>query len=127
MTANPISQLVLMLSLPASASEVYAHAVLLESTPKDESVLASPPGQVVLRFNSKIEKKITQVVLLDSQNKRIALRPLDSGPGTSDSLVIPVPPLGPGRYQLQYRILAIDGHATPGLIRFSVLQGRGHS
>lgn len=100
----------------------WGHAILIQSSPKDQSKLQSSPNQVVLRFNGKIEKKVSQITLQDGQGHKVPI------PGTSkaltsgapDTLVIPLPQLGPGSYQLQYRILAIDGHATPGRIHFSI-------
>src|SRR4051794_34996481 len=93
-------------------SDVWAHALLLQSTPKDHEKLKLSPEKVVLRFNGQIEKKVTQVTLLDNQGKKIALpqstRELSSG--KVDSLEIELPKLAPGGYQLHYRILAMDGH-----------------
>jgi len=105
---------------------VRAHAVLIDSTPKDKAVLTAPPREVILRFNARIEQRVAQLVLVDGTGRKLALPAAAQGHGAarSDRLVVPLPPLGPGSYQLQYRILATDGHATPGLMRFTVV-GRG--
>jgi methionine-rich copper-binding protein CopC len=39
---------------------------------------------------------------------------------TPDRLVIPLPHLGAGVYVLRYRVLAVDGHITEGVLRFTV-------
>jgi methionine-rich copper-binding protein CopC len=102
--------------LPAAA-----HAVLLESTPPDGAILSSAPRAAVLRFNSRIEKRLTRVALTDAHGRAV---PLPAGPyGTDDPpdrLTVPLPPLPRGTYRLTYRVLAVDGHATPGLLRFTV-------
>lgn len=105
-------------ALPAPAR---AHAILVDSSPHDGDVLARPPGQVVLRFNSRIEKRLTRVALAADGGGPVALPPGPYGAEDApDRITIPVPPLAPGRYRLTYRVLAVDGHSTPGLLRFSV-------
>ena len=37
-------------------------------------------------------------------------------------LVVPLPPLAAGTYELRYQVLAADGHATQGVLRFRVAQ-----
>jgi methionine-rich copper-binding protein CopC len=109
--------------IPASA---HAHAILTDSSPKDNSTLSTSPREVILRFSARIEKGISQITLLTDKGQKVPLPQAPHGydAGPPDRLVIPLPQLMPGRYQLQYRILATDGHATPGLIRFTV-SGRG--
>jgi methionine-rich copper-binding protein CopC len=98
-----------------------AHAVLLESTPPDGATVSSSPRAAVLRFNSRIEKRLTRVALTDAKGHAV---PLPAGPYGADDppdrLTIPLPPLPEGAYRLTYRVLAVDGHATPGLLRFTV-------
>jgi len=43
---------------------------------------------------------------------------------TPDRLTIPLKPLDPGVYVLRYRVLAVDGHITEGVLRFTVGAGR---
>jgi methionine-rich copper-binding protein CopC len=99
-----------------------AHALLVESSPKQDETLAAPTTQAVLRFNAKIEKAVTRVTLVDGAGKPVTLpaRPEDKD-GPADRLLVALPArLPPGRYQLRYTVLASDGHATPGVVRFTV-------
>ncbi|MGH7300090.1 MAG: copper resistance protein CopC, partial [Candidatus Rokuibacteriota bacterium] len=43
---------------------------------------------------------------------------------TPDRITIPLEPLEPGVYVLRYRVLAVDGHITEGVLRFTVGAGR---
>jgi methionine-rich copper-binding protein CopC len=97
------------------------HAIVLESSPVHDAVLARAPGQVTLRFNSKIEKRFTRVTLAaaDQPPAPVAL-PESDDPATPDRIVIPLRPLVPGVYVLRYRVLAVDGHITEGVLRFTV-------
>jgi methionine-rich copper-binding protein CopC len=119
---NLLTRLFSILLFFIMSNACWAHAVLIQSTPQDHANLQKSPREIVLRFNGKIEKKVSQVTLLDSQGHKVSIPTSDKGysGGAPDSLVVPMPPLNPGTYQLQYRILAIDGHATPGRLSFSI-------
>lgn len=97
-----------------------AHALVLESSPPPDAVLAHAPEQILLRFNSRIEHRLTRLTLTDTQGRAIPLSPLAPADAAPDRLVIPLPPLAPGTYVLRYRVLAVDGHLTEGLLRFTV-------
>ena len=102
-------------------ASVSAHAIVLESSPVHDAVLARSPEQVTLRFNSKLEKRFTRITLAagDRQPAPVAL-PDGDGTAAPDRVVIPLAPLAPGMYVLRYRVLAVDGHITEGALRFTV-------
>lgn len=110
------ASLVLLMVSPASP-----HAIVLESSPVHDAVLERAPGQVTLRFNSKIEKRFTRITLGtgDRAPAPIAL-PGEDDASPPDRIVIPLSPLAPGVYVLRYRVLAVDGHITEGALRFTV-------
>ena len=112
---------VLLLILVLSPAAARGHAILVESSPKQDEVLKKAPKEAVLRFNARIEKKVTRATLVDEHDKKVKMPPMqeDKG-GPPERLVIALPELKPGAYRLEYRVMASDGHATPGLIRFTV-------
>jgi methionine-rich copper-binding protein CopC len=102
-----------------------AHAIVLESSPAADAVLPQPPSQVVLRFNSRIEKRFTRVTLaLGDRAPVVVALPTGDAETTPDRITIPLEALGPGAYVLRYRVLAVDGHITEGALRFTVGAGR---
>lgn len=106
-----------------SQTPAYAHAVLVSSSPADNTTVKESPKQVVLKFDARIEKKVTQITLLDAKGNKVALKKPPHGyGGAPDQLIIPMPKLRPGSYQLRYRVMATDGHISPGLIRFTVAE-----
>ena len=124
---NTFARLTVMLATQAlilflAAATAHAHAILLESSPADNAVLKAAPRQVVLRFNARIEKGVSQFTLLDEKGRKLVLPPQPKGEGTGapDRINIELPGIGPGAYRLQYLVLAADGHATPGILRFTV-------
>ncbi len=105
----------------------WAHAIVVDSTPRDGAVLSAPPQLAVLRFNARIEKSLSSVKLFRSDGRSFPVRIETSGNGAGagpDRLAVRLPHLGPGNYILQYKVLATDGHLTPGVLRFGILKGR---
>ena len=116
--------LLLMACLTLAAPPVASpHAIVLESSPIHDAVLPVAPQRVALRFNSRIEKRFTRVTLAAGDSAPVAV-PAGDAEATPDRLTIPLQPLGPGVYVLRYRVLAVDGHVTAGVLRFTVGPGR---
>jgi methionine-rich copper-binding protein CopC len=108
--------------LPVGVLPASAHAIVLESVPARDAVLARSPQQVILRFNSKIEKRLTRVTLSAAGGAPMPLSIADDGRGDDqpDRLVLPLRTLSPGSYVLRYKVLSADGHITEGALRFTV-------
>lgn len=107
----------------AGSGLAWAHAVVIASSPQNGATLMQPPEHVILRFNAKIEKALTHATLTAGDGRAIPLPIPAKERGTEetpDHLVIPLPPLAPGAYVIHYKVLATDGHATQGVLRFSV-------
>ena len=98
----------------------WAHAIVIESNPREGAVLKQAPGRVLLRFNVKIEKALTRVTLTKDNKQTIVLPQADFNQGVPDRLEVPLPSLEPGNYIMRYSVLAADGHATQGVLRFSI-------
>jgi len=112
-----IAVLACVLALPPGAA---AHAVVVDSTPPDRAVLTRVPPTVELRFNAKLEKKLVHVKLDRADGATMAL-PDTAGEPAIVRVSLPGD-LGNGAYTLHYKVLATDGHATQGVLRFT-LQG----
>lgn len=123
-SSRPASLAALLVSAPLvllMVSPASPHAIVLESSPVHDAVLERAPGQVTLRFNSKLEKRFTRITLAagDRPPAPVAV-PGDDDASPPDRIVIPLSPLAPGVYVLRYRVLAVDGHITEGALRFTV-------
>ncbi|HEX2830618.1 MAG TPA: copper resistance CopC family protein [Burkholderiales bacterium] len=104
-----------------AATPAWPHAVVVESDPAPKAALRAAPERVVLRFNVRIEQALSRATLKRGKAEPVALTPLDTGPAQTDRLVIPLPKLAAGDYELRYHVLATDGHTTQGVLRFTVL------
>ncbi len=109
-----------MLLFLTSYTLCWAHAIVIESNPREGAVLKQAPSRVQLRFNVKIEKALTRITLTKDNKQAIVLPQTDFNQGAPDRLEVPLPPLEPGNYIMRYSVLAADGHATQGVLRFSI-------
>jgi hypothetical protein len=104
---------------PGAAS---AHAIILESEPAAGAKLAEPPARIYLRFNSKLEKRLSHVTLAATDGRPVPLPVVADGSEELDRIVLPLGSLRPGAYVVRYKVLAADGHITEGALRFTVLE-----
>jgi methionine-rich copper-binding protein CopC len=97
---------------------VQGHGIVIDSTPKHQETVAAPT-RLVIRFNSRLEKRLCSVSLIGPQQASILLvrQEADASP---DTLVYPLPPLAPGSYRAKWKVLAADGHVTEGTLLFTV-------
>jgi copper resistance protein C len=115
MRAGVVAAGILLLALASSA---HAHSLLLESAPAADALLAAPPPAISLRFNNRIEKKLSTVRLLDERGGARPLTMLADGP--ADRLTATVPSLDPGAWRVEWRVLSTDGHVVSGRFSFRV-------
>jgi methionine-rich copper-binding protein CopC len=101
-------------------ASTLAHAIVVDASPPDRSVLTRVPAEVVLRFNAKLEKKLTHVKLDRADGSTQTLKDIAQEPAIIRAIL--PPDLHDGAYTLHYKVLATDGHATQGVLRFT-LQG----
>ena len=105
--------------LVAGLSQVcWAHAILMDSTPKLNSTVQGPAFDVNLRFNVRIDGGRSRVKLVapDGAISTLAL----ASQTTPDTLQTHATGLKPGAYKLEWQVLASDGHMSKGEIPFTV-------
>jgi methionine-rich copper-binding protein CopC len=101
----------------AFASAAHAHSLLLSSVPPAGATVDGAPV-MTLRFNNRIEKKLSRIRLVPPRGEAQALTV--RGDGAVDALEAPLPPLVAGRYRVDWRVLSTDGHVVSGTFDFSV-------
>ena len=104
--------------LLALAPSARAHSLLLESAPAAEAQLAAPPAEISLRFNNRIEKKLSTIRLVDERGGVRPVTMLADGP--ADRLTASLPSLDPGAWRVEWRVLSTDGHVVSGRFSFRV-------
>lgn len=106
------------LVLPASAA---AHATLLQTTPADRAVLATPPHEVRFVFDDTVRVASGTKAVRNGGGSVLAGKPHVVGGRT---LVVPLTRIGDGDYTVLWRIVSDDGHNEAGVIAFAVGAGR---
>jgi copper transport protein len=97
-----------------------AHARLADSTPADGVALGGAPRQLALHFSEPISPRFRVVRLIDGHGRIVAGTVLQAG-GDSSRVIVRVPRLPHGTYQLDWQVLAEDdGHITGGAVTFGV-------
>ena len=119
---SAVTALALLLN---GAGPADGHPIVLASSVIHDSVLARAPEEVTLRFNSKIEPRLTRVTITKDDGRPVPLSlPVAAVNANSRQalgrLVIPLRPLARGTYVIRYKVLAADGHVTEGALRFTV-------
>jgi methionine-rich copper-binding protein CopC len=101
-----------------SAIPAGAHTALEASSPKADGKLDVAPSQVLLDFTEPIRKSLSRVVVLGPDGRRYESGPPQVG---GDKLIQALKPLGPtGRYQVEFRVVASDGHPLVNEMRFTL-------
>jgi methionine-rich copper-binding protein CopC len=104
--------------LIGGAVPAAGHSLLVESIPAANAVLATPPRHLVLRFNNRIEKKLSRVRVVgrDGARRDVAV----AVTGRADTLTGALPALEPGPWRLEWQVLSTDGHVVSGAFSFQL-------
>ena len=113
----PLLAFALLIGLGDAAS---AHAVVIEATPANNAVLHGSTVEVRLRFNNRIDRARSRLMLLDALGKSRVVAIASSGP--PDLLTGEIADVAPGEYRLRWQVLALDGHITHGDVPFTVVK-----
>ncbi|MDQ2757364.1 MAG: copper resistance protein CopC/CopD [Actinomycetota bacterium] len=116
--------LALGVAVVAGAPLAQAHAYLDGSNPSDGAVLASAPAELSLLFSEDVVPSATSITLTESTG-RVRLGPVrlvtPSDPSQPTTVVVPLPSLGKGAYQVSWSTVSSDDlHATDGSFGFGV-------
>jgi methionine-rich copper-binding protein CopC len=113
-----VSLLVAGVLLPL-ATLAHAHAFLARATPSVGSTVETAPTAVQLEFTEDIEPSFSTIEIVSSDTGQKVDGKAIEHPGPR-SLMIPLPLLPPGTYEVRWTVLSIDTHKTEGHFRFSV-------
>ena len=107
----------LFLLLPSRS--VLGHAVLKESHPAANGKVSGPDVPIRLKYNARIDAKLSKLQLLHPDNTTSDLKIQDQT--SADTLNAKATGLKPGAYRILWQVLAPDGHITRGEVPFTVV------
>ena len=102
--------------LAALALPAAAHSELRRSVPSAGAVLDRAPERIELHFNERVQ--LTALRLHRVNGEEIVLPRRSIRAATSETIVLP--PLAPGAYRAEWRIISADGHPVGGAIPFRI-------
>jgi copper transport protein len=121
-----LAVVVMLAAMAVAPRPAYAHASLVRSSPANNETLRRPPARIVLYFSEAIERRLTQVTVLDKDNQR-----RDEGGTAFDDrdptfASVGVKVLAPGLYFVKWsNVSSVDGHNYEGRYPFIVLNPDG--
>jgi methionine-rich copper-binding protein CopC len=102
----------------AEVAPTAAHSLLLSSVPAANAVLDASPPYVTLRFNNRIEKRLSRVHLVDERGAVATAPTATTKDASAETLVAAVPPLAPGTWRVEWQVFSTDGHVVAGSYQF---------
>ena len=111
-----ISPVVPMLALITAAAPAAAHSELRASIPAPGAVLDCPPDRIELQFNEGVQLTALRLHRVEGDEVELPRREIRE----SNVETIALPPLEPGDFRAEWRIISADGHPVGGTILFSI-------
>jgi len=114
-----VALMCLIAAVVLPAPRAFAHAIIVEAVPSNDTVVHGTTVDVKLRYNNRIDHARSRLLLLDASGKE---RPITIAPDSpTDQLIATITDVAPGQYRLRWQVLALDGHITRGDIPFTVV------
>jgi methionine-rich copper-binding protein CopC len=110
-----ILALTLLVSLLSSLAQAHTH--LQKAMPADNSILASPPSQLMLHFSEAT--RLTAVSIQKEgtdESTNVSTLPKEA----AQALTVPMSPMSPGKYLVKWRAIGADNHVMSGTLHFTV-------
>ncbi|GAA3207141.1 copper resistance CopC/CopD family protein [Oerskovia jenensis] len=104
----------------AGAAPVAAHAILVDTSPRQGATSDTSPERVVLRFDEPVTVLDGSLVVSDLRGERWDLEQVTTTDGGHTVSVALPPDLPDGQYLASWRLLSLDTHVTGGSIDFTV-------
>ena len=108
------------LLLAAAAPLAAAHAFLDRASPRVGSTVHVSPPRVTLRFTGHLEAAFSTIRVTDKDGREVDRHDKQLDPSDASVLRVSLPPLPPGKYRVQWRVLSADTHVTEGDYTFTL-------
>jgi copper transport protein len=104
----------------AAPTAAFAHANLVDTSPRDRAALARAPTRVVVRFDDAIRVAPGNAAVRNGDGSVLRGKPSAHG----RTLVLPLRSGLRGDYSVRWSAVSDDGHIVQGVLAFSVGTGR---
>lgn len=104
----------------AGSGTAGAHAFLHHAVPLVGSTIPVAPASVTLDYTEALEPRFSSIQVQDAHGTRVDKGDVHVAPNDPKRLIVSLPPLGPGIYTVQWRVVSVDTHHTEGNFTFTV-------
>ena len=101
-------------------SAALAHAFLDHAEPAVGSTVAVAPAELQLFFTQELEPAFSGVTLSGGDGQAIATGAASIDPQNRAEMVLTLPALAPGHYQVSWHAVSVDTHRTEGTFSFDI-------
>lgn len=108
---------IVLITLPSAA---FAHAILVESEPKAESIVNTSPDQVSIWFNENVASEFKSLAVINSAGKRVDNNDVKQAALDRSHIFATTPKLPPDTYTVRYRVMSADTHIVTGRFTFTI-------
>jgi methionine-rich copper-binding protein CopC len=105
-----------VLATMAIAGPAAAHSELRGSIPATGAVLDCAPEAISLQFSEQVQLTALRLYRVDGDEVDLPRRVIRE----TREEIIALPPLEPGEFRAEWRIISGDGHPVGGVIAFTV-------
>jgi methionine-rich copper-binding protein CopC len=98
----------------------HAHGFVDRTTPAAGSTVRGSPAEVKMWFSQAVEPAFSTMQVLDKSGKKMDQKDIGADAADPTLLRVSLPPLAPGTYRVNWRVLSRDGHVTKGSFTFDV-------
>jgi len=105
------------LALPAAA---WAHAGLVQTVPRANVVLNSPPPTVRLTYTEAVEPRFAVISVTNAAGEQQTAGAPRRSATDAKTLVVPLKHVAEGWYLVYWRVISVDGHPVRGAFVFAV-------
>ncbi len=113
-----VASLLVIASLFLCSPAMWAHAVLVRSTPARSATVKGPEVAIELTFNSRLDKSRCTITVVRPDGTDLDLKISEAG--GPNQLRTTSLNLTAGSYRIRWQALSNDGHVTHGEIPFQV-------
>jgi methionine-rich copper-binding protein CopC len=107
-------------ALSFCTAAAFAHAHLVRATPGEGGSVKAAPSEVTLKFNEKLEPAFSSAVIRDAAGKQVDKADAHVDKADRTTVRVSLPPLEPGVYTVEWRIMSSDTHKLNGNFTFRI-------
>ncbi|MBK6618834.1 MAG: hypothetical protein RI993_775 [Pseudomonadota bacterium] len=118
--------LTLLFILFSWPTAVFAHAIMVKSSPEVDSHLSDNPTQVDIWFNEKIGSAYLSLAVINSKGERVDNKDFRQAKLDPSHIYVTTTPLSPDTYTVRYRVMSADTHIITGRFNFTIQPAEGN-